>query len=138
MKGECFINEKDAYTMWGIVFGDDSLTALLTPPALKSYTENKSALQDGKRIVESRIPKADERTLQLTFYLHARSLETFLQRYSSFTQELMGGKLVIRTKYQPEVRYHCFYLSCNQFTQFNGRLAKFILKLSEPNPNNRT
>lgn len=41
MKGECYINNKDAYTEWGIIFGETSFTALLTPAPLKNYIVNK-------------------------------------------------------------------------------------------------
>lgn len=139
MKGECFINNKDTFTTWGIILGSESFTNLLTPPPLKAYIENKSALMDGKQVLndENHAPKLDERDIQITFFLQARTLEQFLQRYASFTQELSKGKLDIRTKYQPGVTYHCNYVSCAQFAQFNGRLGKFVLKVNEPNPNNR-
>ena len=79
----------------------------------------------------------NERDVQLTFYLKARNLQEFLNRYSKFTQMLQNGRVDIRTKYQPTVTYRCNYVSCAQFTQFNGRLAKFVLKLNEPDPNDR-
>lgn len=139
MVGECFINNKDVTTTWGITMGAETFTALMTPPPLKPYIDNKSALLPGKQVLNDgeHAPQVEERDIQLTFYLEARSLSKFLERYNSFTEELKKGKLDIRTKYQPEVTYHCNYLSCTQYTQFNGRLAKFILKVNEPNPNNR-
>lgn len=138
MVEELYINDKDAYKEWGIIFGSGSFTALLTPSPVKAYIENKSALDNGKQILSGNGPKIDERTIQLTFYLRAKNLTQFLERYNKFCQVLQGGKLDIRTKYQPGVTYHCYYLSCQQFTQYNGRLAKFILKVNEPNPADRT
>ena len=44
MRGECYINNKDAHDEWGLIFGETSLTALLTPAPVKGYIENKSAL----------------------------------------------------------------------------------------------
>lgn len=139
MVGELFINNKDAQKEYGISFGADSFTALLTPPPVKSYIENKSALTHGKDILcnSTITPKVDERDVQLTFYLKAINLTQFLQQYAKFTEVLQLGKIDIRTKYQPGVTYHFNYISCTQFTQFNGRLAKFVLKLNEPNPNYR-
>lgn len=139
MVGELFINNMDAQEEFGIIFGAESFTALLTPPPVKAYIENKSALIHGKRVLggENNPPKLDERDIQLTFFLKAKNTTRFLAQYAGFCQLLGGGKVDIRTKYQPNVTYHCNYISCTQFSQFNGRLAKFVLKLNEPNPNNR-
>ena len=139
MKGECFINNKDAYETWGIILGDTSFTALLTPSPVKEYIKNESALLDGVQVVcdEYVYPKVNERDLQLVFYLKAENLTEFLLRYSSFTEELQKGVIDIRTKYQPEITYHLLYISCSQFSQFNGRVGKFVLKLNEHNPKNR-
>ena len=139
MRGECYINNKDAHDEWGLIFGETSLSALLTPAPVKGYIENKSALIHGKQVLsgEENPPKIDERDLQLVFAIKAKNLTEFLTKYSNFVKELEKGKLNIRTKYQPGVVYHLLYVSCQQFKQFNGRLGKFILKLNEPNPKNR-
>lgn len=139
MVGECYINGVDAHLTYGITFGESSLTALMTPASVKSYIQSKSVLMHGKRVLtaEETLPKVDERDVQLTFYLRAKNRSQFLTRYEDFCKVLHGGKLDIRTKYQPNVTYHCNYISCVQYSQFNGRLAKFILKLNEPNPQNR-
>lgn len=140
MVGEVFINGVDAQQVYGVIFGSESFTTLLTPPPVKAYIENKSALSHGKQVLndEDTPPKLDERDIQLTFFLRAKSMEQFLTRYAAFTAMLQAGRVDIRTKYQPSITYRCNYISCAQFTQFNGRLAKFVLKLNEPNPNNRT
>lgn len=139
MVGEVFINGEDAQEVYGVIFGSESFTTLLTPPPVKAYIENKSALSHGKQVLndEDTPPKLDERDIQLTFFLRANSMEQFLTRYAAFTAVLQAGRIDIRTKYQPKVTYRCNYISCAQFSQFNGRLAKFVLKLNEPNPNNR-
>lgn len=139
MVGELFINNEDAHKAYGITFGMGGLTALMTPPPVKAYIENKSALSHGKQVLNGVDcpPKLDERDIQLSFYLHAKDREQFLKRYEDFCKVLQGGKVDIRTKYQPKVTYRCIYISCTQYSEFNGRLAKFVLKLNEPNPNNR-
>lgn len=140
MRGECYINNKDAHDEWGLIFGETSLTALLTPAPVKGYVQNKSALIHGKQVLSGKEnpPKIDERDLQLVFAIKAKNLTEFMSRYISFVSELEKGIIDLRTKYQPGVVYHLLYMSCQQFTQFNGRLAKFVLKLNEPNPKNRT
>ena len=136
MTGECFINGKDAYTTWGIVLSDSALTALMTPAPLKPFVENKSRTLDGKT-VSIKNPKYDERDVQVTFSLVATTKSEFLARYDSFCAELKTGAIDIRTINQPSVMYRTVYGSCTQYSMFNGRLGKFVLRLNEPNPNNR-
>lgn len=139
MKGECYINGKDAHEEWGLIFGESSLTALMTPAPVKAYIQNKSALIHGKQVLSGSVnpPKIDERDVQLVFGIKAKNMTDFLTKYSSFVEELEKGWLDISTKYQPGVVYHLLYVSCQQFSQYNGRLGKFVLKLNEPNPKHR-
>lgn len=137
MEGEFYINDKDAYTTWGISMDTSSLSALMTPPPMKEFIENKSRLENGKRVITSD-SKIDERNITLTFNLTAKSEDQFFVRYNSFCEELATGVLHIRSKYQPNVVYKTIYLSCTQFTQFMRGIASFSLKLVEPNPADRT
>lgn len=139
MIGECFINGKDAYSTWGLTLGDTSLTAMMTPSPVKGYIRNKSPYENGAQVLcdAGHGPKVDERDIQITFAIQAVDMTDFLEKYSAFVAELEQGRLDISTKYQPGVVYHFMYHSCQQFSQFNGRLGKFVLKLNEPNPKNR-
>lgn len=137
MKGELYINGKDAYLSWGISMDDTSLSELMTPPANKAFIENESRLQHGKQVIVAN-PKLDQRGLTLQINLTAPTEEQFFARYSSFCKELATGVLHIKTKYQPGVVYKTIYLSCGQFSQFMRGIRKFSLKLNEPNPNDRT
>lgn len=136
MKGELFINGKDAYDTWGMSLSDTSLSALLTPPPNKEYIESKSRLENGKSVILDNV-KVDERDVTLQVHFTAKSEKQFFDRYSSFCDELKGGKLELRTVYQPTVLYRFVYLSCQQFSQFMRGIAKFSLRLNEPNPDNR-
>lgn len=136
MKGELFINGKDAYDTWGMSLSDTSLSALLTPPPNKEYIESKSRLENGKSVILDNV-KVDERDVTLQVHFTAKSQKQFFDRYSSFCEELKGGKLELRTVYQPTVLYRFVYLSCQQFSQFMRGIAKFSLRLNEPNPDNR-
>lgn len=138
-KGELYINNKDAYTTWGISMDTSSLSALMTPPPMKEFVENKSRLENGKRIIVNN-PKIDERNLVLTFNLTAKDETDFFSRYNNFCEELSNGILNIKTKYQPNIIYRTIYVSCSQFTQFMRGIAHFSLKLVEynPSPDNRT
>lgn len=136
MNGELFINEKDAYTTWGISMDNTSLSALMTPAPIKELIESNSRLQNGKQVTLANIRVAD-RSLTLQINLTANSEDEFFSRYSSFCEELETGVLNIRTKYQPNVVYRTIYVSCSQFSQFMRGIGKFSIKLNEPNPKDR-
>lgn len=135
--GELKINGKDAYTEWGISFDQTALSTLMTPPPNKSYIENKSRLENGKKVLVHN-PKVDERSVTLSFNLTARNDGEFFERYNSFCEELRGGLLNIETKYQNGVVYKMVYENCTQFSQLIREIARFSLKLVEPNPNDRS
>lgn len=137
MTGELFINNKDAFTTWGIGLEDGALSALMTPSPMKDYIENSSRLEHGTRVITSNA-KMDERSITLQIHLTAKDENTFLTNYASFCEELKGAVLNIRTKYQPTVMYKTIYVSCSQFSQFMRGLAKFSLRLREPNPADRS
>lgn len=141
MIGTLFINGKDAYTTWGITLGEGSLSALMTPATIKAPVENKGRGADGKQVLglgsSTYRPKLEDRELTLSINLSAKDEEEFFRRYASFCRELEGGVLDIKTKYQPEVVYHCIYISCAQFSQLRQGVASFALRLCEPNPRNR-
>lgn len=132
------INNKDAYTTWGILIDTQSLSALMTPAANKEYINNESRLSNGTQYLVPSTPKVAHRDLTLTLQLVAPTEEAFFTRYQSFCNELKGGTLHIWTGYQPNVVYKCLYVSCTQFTQFMRGIAKFSLKLIEPNPEDRS
>ncbi len=137
MKEELYINGKDAYTTWGITMDNTGLSELMTPSSNKTFIENESRLEHGKRIVPAN-PRVDSRNLTLQINLTASDEKQFFERYNSFCEELATGVLEIETKYQPDVSYKTIYQSCSQFSQFMRGIGKFTLKLIEPNPNDRT
>ena len=83
-------------------------------------------------------PRVDEREITLPFNMSAIDSDTFMTNYAKFCEEVLAtGELVIRTRFQPNVWYRCIYLSCTQFSQFIRKMAKFSLKLNEPDPSDR-
>ena len=70
----------------------------MAPPPMKEFIENKSRLENGKRVITSN-SKIDERNITLTFNLTAKSEDQFFARYNSFCEELATGVLHIRSKY---------------------------------------
>lgn len=136
-KGELFINGLDAYERWGVSLSDTALSALMTPAPQKKIISSKSRLKDGKSIVVNN-PKVDERSVSIIIHLIARSEAEFFSNYEKFCNDVLAkGYLTIETKFQQGVIYKMEYENCSQFSQFMRGIAKFTLKMTEPNPNNR-
>lgn len=137
-------DELSSEVMYGIFIAETSLTALMTPPPLKQYITNKSALVNGTYAVTqtNAIPKIDERDVQIVFGLKAKSMAQFISRYHAFCKILSKGKIdltieLTENDFAFKETYHLLYTSCSQYSEYNGRLARFVLKLVEPDPTNR-
>jgi len=130
----------DAYDTWGVSFTDASLSELITPAPMKAPVENKSRIQDGKRVVSSQTyVKKDERNVSLEMHVHAKSKAVFWQRYNSFCEQVLDRQFIdIKSGYVSGKVFHMTYESCSQFSEFMQEMAKFSLRLNEPNPADRT
>ena len=62
-KGELFINDMDAFGMWGVCLSDSSLCSLVEPEPLKDAVSNKSSTEDGKQIRKERSQRWTNGTL---------------------------------------------------------------------------
>lgn len=134
--GQLYINGQDAHDTWGISMDTASLSALMTPPGMKSNIVTSSRLQHGQKVSTAN-PRMAARQLTLTIQLTATTEAEFFTKYESFCQELATGFLEIGTSFQPNTLYRMEYNSCNQFTQFQRGIAKFTLKLTENDPSDR-
>lgn len=139
MDYELEINGWNAAAKWGAVLGYGSLAALMSPPPMKDYITNESAATAGRIVANAAtaMPKADSRDVQLTIYIHASTKAEFFSRHASFVAELQKGRLTLRTSHQQETYYRLLYVSCSQFSQFNGKMGKFTIKFNEPDPTDR-
>lgn len=137
MIGELFINGIDAHKQWGLILGDGSLSALMTPPANKAFIENESRLLHGKQVLPV-TQKFAARDVTLTLYLSARNYDEFALKLDAIIAELQKGTVSLRTKHQPRTTYKLLYLSTSQLTQLRGRLGKILIKFNEPNPADRS
>lgn len=140
--GELYIDEAgasspytDAYTTYGVWL--ESISPFRQFAPLKERTENKSPLRNGKE-VDPTPPMVDERDITLTMCIEASSESQFETRLDAFEAVLRSGPLELRIPTHNSKVYRVNYVSCTQFTEFNGRLGKFILKLNEPNPADRS
>lgn len=135
--GNLFVNNKDAWLTWGMTLDSKALTALMTPPGMKENIRITSRCMDGSQVIRGNARVAS-RSVTLTVQISAKTKEAFLARYASFCEELKTGFLDIRTGYQPGVVYKMEYNSCSQFSEYVLEAAKFTLKLTENNPNDRS
>lgn len=136
-RGELKINGRDAYAEWGISLDSKGLSALMTPAPLKDVIENESRLEHGSRTINTN-PRKAARDISLPMHMHAHTEEAFLANYAAFCAILETGSLDIWTKYQPATHYKVLYKSCTQFQEYGRGIAKFVLRLYESNPGDRS
>lgn len=127
-----YINGQDAYQRFGVTFPPEAINAIRTPFALKSFIENESREEHGIRIINHN-PKVDKREITIEMHLSANNDTQFEERYNQLMTLFLTGIITIRLR---NTNYNFVYQSCNQFSQV-GNIAKFVLKLVEPNPMNR-
>ena len=135
-RGQLKINGQDAYDTWGMSLSDTALSALMTPAPAKAYITNRSRTQDGTRII-AQDPKVDERTVTLQMHITAANVTQFFARYNALLEVLKAGEIEIWTALNPTECYRMYYQSCTQFSEYHRRLAKFSLRLLEPDPTDR-
>lgn len=129
------INGKDAKTVFGITLDESSLGQLMVPPPMKERVSSNSRIEHGVRVVTDATAYVDSRDITLQLNISAKTESDFLSKYALFCRELQEKELVIKTI---TGTYHCIYLSCQQFSQFMRGIGKFVLRLREYNPTNRT
>lgn len=139
MRGSFTINGHDTYSTWGVVLAENSVEQFIAPPPLKEYITNESALENGTQVLTSlaALPKVAARNITVEVNILATNNTDFRTKLAAFTTVLKGGVLTIRLTDHSADYFHCLYQSCTQFTDYNGRVAKFALRLIEPNPANR-
>lgn len=134
-----YINGKDARATWGVVTEDSStLSALMTPAGKKERISNDNTLENGSRYITSGV-KVAEREVSLPLQFTAPTENEFLRRYKAFCDDVLTAETIeIQTTFDPGVVYKFIYESCTQFTQYYRFIAKFTLKLVEPDPTDRS
>ena len=130
----------DAFLQWGVSFSENGLSSLSAPAPNKKNVENKSRLQNGKQIIKNpSYVKKDERALNIEMHITAPSKEAFWQRYDGFCTDVLDyGFIEIVNGHIPTKVFRMEYNSCSQYSEYMQQLAKFTLRLTEPDPTNRT
>ena len=101
MTGELYINERDAWAVWGVNMAEGFLDTIDAPLPMKEYIEDESRLEDGIRIDTSN-PKVDSREITLGFTITGNSETDYRSKKSAFQSELQKG--MIRSEPRPPFR----------------------------------
>ena len=138
MRSDLSINGKDAFDTWGVNMGDNFLNALLTPPPVKEYCENKSRLEDGKRTVLDN-KRIDEREITLTFTIQGENQNDYILKYKAFMEEMSSGLVSINVPVLGDDIYRVYYKNAVSYAMSLDRtFSKISMKVCEPNPSLRT
>lgn len=134
MIGELLINNKDAYTTWGITLEEGSFAKLLKPAEVKDYATNNIRSQPGQQVFVKNIqPK--ERDFFLVFWITSNSNERYLELYRSFLREFDKGIIKLDVPALKE-GYYLRYNGCQEIG-YHGRIGKVAIRFVEDNPRNR-
>ena len=139
MKGELIINNKDAWTQWGVNMGDGFIDTLDAPLPMKDYIENESRLEDGKRVLTTNVKK-DSRDITLSFTITGTSESDYRAKKKAFETELYNGALTISVPKISTDVYHLIYTGKNVSygLSLDRCFGNFSAKFEEPNPSDRT
>lgn len=138
MTGDLYINNKDAYTTWGVNMGDGFLDALDGFLPMKDYIENDSRLEHGKRMITTNA-KVASRDITLEFTITGSSETDYRTKKKAFQQELQAGAFTIRVPALGTEVYHFVYTgkSVSYGLSLSHTFGKISAKFTEPNPMDR-
>lgn len=138
MTGELYINEKDAWTTWGVNMGEGFLDAIDAPLPMKEYVEDESRLEDGIRI-DTGNPKVDSREITLGFTIMGSSDTDYRSKKAAFQTELQKGAFTIRIPDLGTQKYRMVYTGKSISYGLSRRrdFGHFTMKCTEPNPADR-
>ncbi len=129
------INGKDI-SSYGVTLLSGCYSALLAPPPLKTFLENKDRSKDGTEVLVHNC-KIAEREVTLTFLIQGASRAEFLNHYQSFISLLHAGWFILYIGDLNQT-YRLLYDSSTQFDNYNLTSCKISVKFREPNPANRS
>lgn len=143
MRGELKINNKDAWENWGVSLADGSVTALMTPAPQKPLITNSSRVKNGKEVIltdnrGANLRRMADRDVLMIINMFADSYAQLYSRQKALEAELTSQRTVLWTSFLSGLKFHLDYISCTEFSQFRGQMAKYILKFNEPDPTNRS
>lgn len=138
MTGDLFINNKDAWTTWGIRMGDGFLDAIDGFNEIKEYIENESRLEHGKRVITENV-KIASRQITLQFTIESNSESDYRSKKKAFQTELEKGAINIKVPALGSEVYKLIYLgkSISYGLSPDRCFGKVSSKFEEPTPTDR-
>ena len=122
------INGKDALAEWGIVPLSNLIGELLAPPPAKDPVKTPADSEHGSRFLPTRRPDYISFSRSHTRPQNKAASESdFWQSTIPDTRTGIGLAINIHRQ-APGLVFKCVYLSCSQYSQYNGNVAKFILR----------
>lgn len=136
------INEGDSsyvdLDIFGITLVKGWREALLTPAPVKDYVTNDSRLEHGQSVIATpKYAKKDKRDVSISFFLEGKTEEEYLQRYENFLNKIAySGEFCLKVPQLKRI-FKLVYSQCSQFGDYGLKRGKFVLKLTEYNPDDR-
>lgn len=131
----------------GVTIGRGSVDALHAPVQRKDYITNENASINGVQYLTDKdyMPKFASRDVSIVVYLEATSKESYWTAYDRLCNLLNAGVVTLTEAVYKDgvddtdtyVVYRLIFKSCTQFSEYNGRMAKLLLRFTEPDPTNR-
>lgn len=139
MTGDLKINNKDAWTTWGVRMGDGFLDIIDGFNEMKEYIENESRLEHGKRVITENA-KVASRQITLQFTIEGDSESDYRTKKKSFQAELERGTVNIKIPALGNEVYKLVYLgkSVSYAMSSDRCFGKVSAKFEEPNPMDRS
>lgn len=138
MTEELIINNKDAWSSWGVRMGDGFLDAIDGFNQMKDYIENESRLEHGKRVITDNA-KVASREITLQFTIEGNSESDYRTKKKAFQIELEKSDVNIKIPALGNEVYKLVYLgkSISYGMSLDRCFGKISSKFCEPNPTNR-
>lgn len=138
MTEELIINDKDAWSSWGVRMGDGFLDAIDGFNQMKDYIENESRLEHGKRVITDNA-KVASREITLQFTIEGNSESDYRTKKKAFQIELEKSDVNIKIPALGNEVYKLVYLgkSTSYGMSLDRCFGKISSKFCEPNPTNR-
>lgn len=139
MSGDLIINEKDAWTTWGVRMGEDFLDVIDGFNEMKDYIENESRLEHGKQVITDNA-KVASREITLQFTIEGSSESDYRAKKKAFQEELEKGPVNIKVPALGSEVYKLVYLgkSISYGMSLDRCFGKVSSKFEEPNPMDRS
>lgn len=138
MRGDLYINNKDAWKTWGVRMGNNFLDVIDGFNEMKEYVSNESRQEHGKRIVTNN-PKVAAREIALSFTIQGKTKSDYRAKRNAFQEELEKGNIKINVPELGDQVYKLVYTGKNVSygRSKNGCFGRMSGKFTEPNPKDR-